>query len=188
MKIPLDRLQTKPGSHVIQVRSELDGLCGSFGTRFVGALRSGLKEAGFWRPGRLDAISYSDRYVASPLVGRLLVSALSSLAAESAPKGRPTPARLSTQALRPQLDREARRLHHDWRSETDRTSVLQALAKAAGIDLDVQVGPCPHSRRLALQFGEVAVSILLDQGFGFLMPARSPIFDFQGTPQAQARR
>ncbi|BCM84245.1 hypothetical protein [Methylobacterium indicum] len=184
-----DRLLPRPGARYIEPKTRLDGPSRSLGDRFAALVRPDLEAAGLWRPKQLVSVSYSDRYVRSPLVALLVVRAVSRLAAALAGPQRPR-FRLATAPLKFHDGAAPYRLSHDWRVETDREQVLRHLCQGAGLDLDLQVGQASHSRRLTLGYADGGTaSIVLDQGFGFLRPvAQAPHFDFREPAPAQAKR
>nr|WP_246748148.1 DEAD/DEAH box helicase [Methylobacterium sp. SD274] len=183
-----DSLLPRHGTRFIEPGRQLDGPIRGLGDRFLTLLRPELDAAGLWRPGQLTAISYSDRYVRSPLVALLVTRVAARLAAAlSGPQRRPL--LLMTTPLK-YNDSVPHRLSHDWRTEADRAVVIRHLCQTAGLDLELKVEPCSHSRRLTLSYTDGPDAVLvLDQGFGFLKPAASvPRFDFQEAAQMQAKR
>ncbi|WP_449410484.1 DEAD/DEAH box helicase [Methylobacterium komagatae] len=183
----LDRLLPRQGTRFIEPGRRLDGSSRGLGERFLTLLKPELNAVGLWRPGQLTAISYSDRYVRSPLVALLITRVAARLAtALSGPQRRPF--LLKTTPLK-QGDGVPNRLSHDWRTEADRSVVLRQLCQAGGLDLDLKVGTCSHSRQLTLTYADGTEAILvLDQGLGFLRPMATPRFDFQEAAAMQAKR
>jgi DEAD/DEAH box helicase domain-containing protein len=183
-----DQLLPKSGTAFIEVKARLDGPSRSLGDRFSALVRPYLEAVGRWRPGQLTALSYTDRYVSSPLVALLVVRVAARLAAMlGSPQHRPR-FHLATAPLRAQ-EGAPYRLVHDWRVEADRERVLRHLC-GDRLDLHLTVGPCAHSRRLTLIYADGSeATIVLDQGFGFLrLVAQPPRFEFQETAAAQAKR
>jgi len=185
--IDLNSLLPNPGVHFLEVCSELDGASRSLGTRLVEFIRLPLEELGLWRAGRLVAIHYSDRYVHSPIAADLVLSAAQGLAGALG-RGGQTALRIATAPLRQDDDRPPWRVTHNWRDEDDRAGAMTHAASARGLDLTLDVGACPHSRKLKLVFDDGEAQIILDQGFGFLRPARAQNFDFREEPAGQGKR
>lgn len=184
-----DRDQLLPRSETafIEVNSLLDGPSRNLADRFSSLIRPHLEAIGRWRPGELTALTYTDRYVHSPLVALLVVRIVRRLAGLLAGARAKPKFRLTTAPLR-QQDGFPNRLQHDWRSEADRDAVLHQLC-GDGLDLDLTVGACGHSRRLTLTYGDGSqAAIVLDQGFGFLKVVGPPRFEFQEKAVSQARR
>lgn len=185
--IDLKSLLPKSGVRFLEVRSELDGASRSLGTRLVEFIRPPLEELGLWRAGRLVAVHYSDRYVHSPIAADLVLSAAQGLAGALGGGGQ-TALLIATAPLRQDDDRPPWRVTHDWRDESDRAGAMVHAATARGLDLTLEVGSCPHSRKLKLVFDDGEAQVILDQGFGFLRPAHAQNFDFRGGPVGQGKR
>ncbi|GJE10075.1 DEAD/DEAH box helicase [Methylobacterium longum] len=182
-----DCLLPRQGTRFIEPGRRLDGPSRGLGERFLALLKPELEAAGLWRPGQLTAMSYSDRYVRSPLVA-LLVARVTTRLSTALSGSQRRPFLLTTTPLS-HNDGLPHRLSHDWRTETDRTVVLRQLFQAGGLDLELKVGPCSHSRRLTLSYADGPDAVLVfDQGFGFLKPqASAPRYDFQATAPMQAK-
>jgi hypothetical protein len=165
----------------------MDGASGTFGQRFAAYLKPVLEKAGLWYPGRLVAVEYMDRYIRSPWSAHLMIGAVSRLA-ELLATQKPVPLRVTTAELKYDEERTPYRIVHDWQDEDDRRQVLDALAAARGLDLDLMIDKGLHSRRLKLVYDNGEATIILDQGIAFLKPSLQPKFDFGETSASQAKR
>ena len=140
-------------------------------------------------------IIYSDRYVGSPLVGRLLLEAASGIANALGVSGKCTTIKLISRSI----DLSSRRpvsdtpflLGHDWRSDALRNAVLTSIAESIGLTLSVELRAVRHAREMLLEFIDGStIAIMLDQGFGCWREPRNvrPRFDFAKPPSEQAEQ
>lgn len=177
-------LLPKSGTKFIEVRGQLDGGTGDFGKRFAAWVRAQLSELSLSGEG-LRSVSYTDRYVSSPIVTRLVVDGIGALVSEHGSEA--TEVKLCLAPLRSGAERSPYRVQHDWQIEDDRVEVIAGIAEPWKMLPIVEVARQPHSRRLVLEFTSKTVELILDQGFGFLRPVLAKHFDFQVAPAAQAR-
>lgn len=185
--ISLETLLPASGTRYAEIGRRLDGPSLSFQDRFVGVLRPELEQTGFWRPGKLVGIEYSDRYLNSPLTVMLALKAMSGIASKLA-SGAKIDLRVSTAPLRLDSDRLPFRLNHDWQGERTRAEIVKLYGERLNVQPFLAVERCPHSRKMKLLFEDGAAIIAFDQGFGFLRTASPTLFDFQTSSVDQERR
>jgi DEAD/DEAH box helicase domain-containing protein len=184
--INVDSLLPISGTNYVQIERELDGRLSDFGDAFVRLLSSGIAAAG--GSGALVRIDYSDRYLQSPLVVRLLAEVLGALARAYPRSSGPVSAFVATNVLNAN-PRQPFAPDHDWCWPEDRGEVLQTLLTAKGFEVDLSERGASHGRMIVLTFSSGArVRVVLDQGFG---PWRTPHyarFDFGDAATNQARK
>ena len=185
MKTP-GQVSAKSTVHRISVQNGLDGSASGFGDRFWNLLRThtGVRQA-LASCGELQSMTYTDRYLLSPLSIRLLCT---TLLAAGAPTGvnvliRTTDGRAAGREGVPVS------IAHDWRDESTRKAVLGTLLRKAGFTCDVEVGSrsaLPHARVLRLSCEAGSVDMILDQGFGYWRSVKSVPFPFTASIAGQA--
>jgi len=77
----------------------------------------------------------------------------------------------------------------DWADTVTRNAVLDLSMSKIGVRSQIDVAAradLPHARTLRLEGAHRALTITLDQGFGFWQPSRRVPFDFGVSSQAQA--
>lgn len=169
-QVNLDSLLPRPGAHFLEVRDELNGPIVDFGRKLRDLLVPAIRMAGGDKP--LVAMTYSDRYLQSPLVVRLMAEALGGLR-DGLGGGGGLPVAILTNRLRPN-ERQPFAPDHDWQWEEDREAVLLSLLEERGFVPTLTDTGAAHGRFLTLQFnGGGTVRVVLDQGFG---PWRTPSF------------
>lgn len=168
MPAPLDLLALvnalAGGAQLHRITGELDGSIDSFGQRFWGLVRS-------LAPALVDAmdahgvaqVTYSDRYVVSPLTIRIVWEALHA-----------TPGRRTTTSLRvltKVIDRQNGR-NAPWRfdqffqSTDDRNAILEQLVGRGSV-VAASRSDRAHERVLILELADGRIATInLDQGFG----------------------
>ncbi|MEQ6291818.1 hypothetical protein ACFPAG_14510 [Vogesella sp. GCM10023246] len=179
------------------VQSECNGALQGFGSRLWGYLCSQTPKLAALlndEQNAITAISYSDRYLRSPLVLALLLEFLYALGKTPAgEKGLPTIDLRTSTFSRPHITATARNSasqfrHHDWSDEEIRNQVLTGIFEYAGLAMmaDPVVGKIPHARELFLSFasGE-QVRICLDQGVSYWATAGREFFDFHASIDQQ---
>jgi DEAD/DEAH box helicase domain-containing protein len=172
-----------PNLILVEIRGELDGSTGSLPERIRALLSAnGLSEA--FRSEAM-AITYADRYLASPLSLRLATALIDAF--------RPTPRTRVTVTTQPLRTRDAgpdpSTVKHDWRSQTQRSTVVSQWWRTSGRGHWIwSVMPeMPHARRLSITFaGGVTLELTLDQGMGFLSSLGFRSFPFQSEEARQA--
>lgn len=185
--IDLESLLPAPDTRFVEIGARLDGPSMAFSDRFLALVQPELTKVGFWRPGKLVGIEYSDRFVHSPLAAMLTIKGIAGLknklAAASGVK-----IRIATQPLRESDGRTPYRLNNDWMDEETREDVVALMAKRAALQLTFDVGPCPHARKMRLIFDDGEALIAFDQGFGFMKTQMPTQFDFRLSAADQERR
>lgn len=185
--VDLTSLLPASGTRYTEFGARLNGASRTFDDRFIDLIGPELAQANLWRSGKLTAIEYSDRYINSPLAAQLVVKAVSVLARKLA-GGKKIGARIVTAPLRALDAKSPYRVNHDWQDEDARADVIQGLAKRGGLDAELDVGTCPHSRRMRLVFEDGEALIVFDQGFGYLRTEVPVSFDFRATASDQEKR
>ncbi len=177
----------------IAIKEELDGPIGSFGERFWDCLGGHVQELDKrLRDGvSIETITYSDRYIRSPLAATLLFSALKA-AIERWPEAfSRTGLRLHTSFV--QFDsREQVFLSHNWTDSGLQKEVLTELfSKLSQHSPEVRqttYRDCPHARELGLRWTDGAAwRLRLDQGFGYWAAPAAPRFRFDEDPRNQVK-
>ena len=141
----------------------------------------------------LTAVSYSDRYIATPWALLLLREVLLDLVREERSNSR-TALRLLTRSLRRDLrpSRFGRSVSDQWQDDAARLSFFtQAFGMGNGRlrwkgPLEFESGPAPHFRELRLEWENGAAwSLKLDQGVGYWRCRPSSDFPFDKNPGEQ---
>jgi hypothetical protein len=189
----LDSLVPRPEAVFRKIKNELDGPLATFGMRFAAFIKPSLERLDGWKVGQLGKITYSDRYLRSPLVARLFLSVAGGLVGALAAPGQHIPVRLLSSASDGRGGREYREppflFGHDWREDAVRIDSMKAAARPLNIDLSVELRDVAHAREMRLEFANgQSILLALDQGFGCWREARGvrPRFDFGKTATEQA--
>ena len=186
LTVDLDSLLPPSGTRFLEIGNQFDGSLLDFGRRFAAMLAPVIREAG--GTGTLIGMSYSDRYLQSPLVVRLMTDALSALRDGLGGRVQDMPLKIDTNRFKPN-ERQPYAPDHDWQWEEDRREILLALLEQHGFAADLEEGKAAHGRVITLAFvGGKSVRVILDQGFG---PWRTPAFakfNFGDDALTQARR
>ena len=162
--VSLDKLQPSPGALVKAIADDLDSDLSRFGKKTADVLRTLLSEAGAPVDQRIVELSYSDRYLNSPLVVRLALETFKELARPT--PGEPVSVLLHLQALKPS-DRSTRSLWDDWKRGDDRLDVISLYGRRIGLAVTSREGAPRHGRVLEITYANGAkASVLFDQGFG----------------------
>lgn len=179
------------GYQRVHVTRQLDGPVEGFGKRFwklVGQAGPAIQEklAG---DVKLRSVAYSDRYVKSPLVGRLVAEVLGALRGYRGGASEETTLYVVTTEA--QSDRFPRHLAHDWPEASQQRETLSELLGKIGATVHVEANRrgTLHHRAIELEWDdETFVEIILDQGLGFLLARPAPSFPFgaSGARQAEA--
>lgn len=159
-----------------------------FGEQFTNhSLRPKLEELNRWIVGRLVGLTYSDRYLRSPLSLLLAMNSLAALGKELASPDCILPCTITTHKLGGgDWNRTANRLFDNWVNEQNRADVAQGYARHVGLKLEWNVDSAPHRRELILLYdGGQSCRIFLDQGFGYWRSDRVAKFDFRKSPDEQ---
>lgn len=183
--VVIEHLTSSPGAVVRSINDDLDVGIARFGSAAASLMRSMLIEAGAPEDMRITELSYSDRYLNSPLVVRMALDTLKELG-RPAP-GEPLAVSLHIQTIRP-TDRGSRSVWDDWKDADDRAAVISLYGRRIGLSVTSREGVPRHGRVLTVTFANgTKASVLLDQGFGaWGVDGASPRFDFGATPTQQA--
>ncbi|MEA1071764.1 DEAD/DEAH box helicase [Sphingomonas sp. LY160] len=167
--VDLDELLPISGTRFIELRDELDGNITGFGDRMASMLLPSIRAVAGKTP--LTKITYSDRYLQSPLVARLMTEALASLRDALGVPGESVPVKIITNRLRPN-ERQPFGPEHDWQWEEDRAAVLLGMMEKRALTPELVEKGADHGRMLTITFADGRdVRIVFDQGFG---PWRTP--------------
>ncbi|OWJ63611.1 DEAD/DEAH box helicase [Inquilinus limosus] len=158
---------------IFEIGTEFDGPAAGFGSRLRAALmaRNVALADVFAEP--CTEIRYSDRYLFSPLVIRLIVETFRGIADAS------TRINVETYANRKSgRPRIGKRLKDDWPDEADRDVVFEHLLATIGPSARLIRGQnVPHRRRLDFATKRGSGTIFFDQGVGSWSAASSDAFD-----------
>lgn len=119
----------------------------------------------------LSRISYTDRYLASPLAVRLLFEVVRHVLTASGTADKSCAMHLTTAQLKASHPLPPMKLHHDWQNNVDRVDVVKGLfgdhLRPCQVDIkDKQ--QLPHARELVLEWADGArMQIGLDHGLGY---------------------
>lgn len=181
----------RPTTIRLTIRDQLDGPFNSFGARFWAELRK-LPAFSAWvaRQPEILRISYSDRYMFSPLTVRLLHSVLSELPFSRSGEGR-LPLSIATMAARTdQRYNLPERFQDDWTSSTIRDEILKAILGVSGFTVALEIADrrqLVHARCLTIETkAHGSLDLLLDQGFGHWVTRGRIPFDFTAATAKQA--
>ncbi|MCB9880155.1 MAG: DUF1998 domain-containing protein [Planctomycetes bacterium] len=179
------RPQPTSGVHRIVVRDELDGPLHRVGERLRELISRTVPDLGELLGAGLDSITYSDRYLVSPLSAAVALQMLNGLSAAQ------TRVDLRTAAMTNPRSGRAWRVDHDWREPRDHQEVLQAatrrvLGPNACLSVAQHTSALPHARKMELSGGGRTWILHFDQGVGFLRRATARDFDFDADPASQA--
>ncbi len=183
-KVRVESLRGKSGSHQeLIVRNQLDGNLSGFGKRFWGALVGASPALGAkLNSSRLASVSYSDRYIQTPLAARLMVEVVRGLAAFPAWAPEDTGVAVVSTTSSSQMGRLPTTFTDDWRHSVQKKQVIEAairkIAPAGTFDLKVR-RETSHYRELELRWSDGAKwHVRLDQGLGFVGMPRPLGFPF----------
>jgi len=190
--ISVDDLRPPIGHEVREfaVGGQLDGTVSGFGSKFWQLIQKFTPDARqLLTKESPSTVSYSDRYLLSPLVIRLLFEVVRSIPGIC----NDTPIEVSS--MQPRQTGQSRysgRLHDNWQLDDDRCRVMKTMF--AKVDLQGSLvlrgrRALPHERRLTLNWADGSkLQVRLDQGFGFWRSGRVMPFDFSSSIQSQAIR
>ena len=177
----------------IAITRQLDGSITGLGERFwrmIEGASPALRE-------RLDgtvplrSVMYSDRYVRSPLVARLVRCVVDGLRGRRGGVGSRTRLTIHTTSS-PDDRRRPWSLGDDWVSRSDHEAVLVALfsdVPGANVLVKGMSDATAHHRELRLEWEDgSACEIQLDHGLGFLKLRRKVQHRFDEAPDVQAKR
>ncbi|AQR74192.1 DEAD/DEAH box helicase [Sphingomonas sp. LM7] len=160
---------------IFEIGSELDGPAVGFGARLMGALTTRNSTLADVFSGPCTEICYSDRYLFSPLVVRLVVEMLRGLSDGN------TRIEIETLAQRKSNYRPGRgKLKDDWQDEADRDLVFRHLLGT--ISAAARLAPSQsvaHRRRLDFKTARGSGTIFFDQGVGSWAVSSNEGFDMR---------
>ncbi len=165
------------------ITNELDGSISRFGAAFWKIVIN-LRPQAFANGKQVSSVVYNDRYMRSPLTGRLLLEAWKKMPLRSAE----TQLEILSEAVG-HVTRPGHLLHHGWEGDALRQTVLEGLFPGALVRLTTK-SACAHARFFKLSFEDGStVTVFLDQGFGAWRDAssRATRFDHQASATNQAR-
>ena len=185
--------QTAPGVIALTIHRELDGPSATFGDRAWTLLEQQAPELArhLRGSGLLQSVSYSDRYLRSPLAFVLLHGLLEGLACYPGGLTPTTVIQINTAKLDRPASETPRLLFHDWRDGGDRQQVVETWFTETWpkfIWQEASSRTLPHARELTLIWNDSdRWTIRLDQGFGYwgAAPRIRPEFPFDYEPARQ---
>jgi DEAD/DEAH box helicase domain-containing protein len=179
-----------PGSFR-EVKLDLDGPASTLGARFwtLIAQEHAQLKANLSSGKRIKRVSYSDRYIVSPLTAKVLSVVIDHLRGAGL-IGADTEVTIRTAPG--QSDRYPGRFFDNWQSDRTQEAVLQHLLEAvsgATVAVGIQARrDMDHQREMRLEFADGHTAcIRLDHGLSFMECAGDCRFDFNAAPQSQAR-
>jgi hypothetical protein len=189
-----DLRRAPPGNVLeLQIRNELDGPVADFGARFWRMLADAQPSlrARFKSGGALKEIHYTDRYLKSPLVVKLLGQVIFALADMEHVVNSDTQLIIRTAEIEPKPN-TPQRIEHDWQRDMARNKVAELFFQqdfAGRVEVDSRhYRQLPHARELCLIWQEGTQFIVrLDQGMGYWGTLNPVEFKFAGTPSIQAQ-
>ena len=181
-----DSLLPASGTRFLELRNEIDGTIAGFGQRLISRLLPAVRAAG--GIGTLEGIDYTDRYLQSPLVVRLMAEALIALRDNLAAPGMALPVVITTNRFKPN-ERQPYAPDHDWQWAEVRRDVVLNLLEAGNLTPVLDERGAGHGRVITLHFDSGnRVRIVLDQGFGPWRTPRFAKFDFGDDATRQAQK
>ena len=154
------------------VTTELDGSIRQFGTKFW-KLVCAMHPQSFAAGRHISQVTYSDRYMRSPLTSRLLFEVWRKMPLKDAET------KLSIVSERLEYDgRRAHQLHHNWEDDKLRRAVLAEMFPSVQLNFGAKAD-CPHARFFKITFADQStLDISLDQGFGAWRESESRLTRF----------
>jgi superfamily II DNA or RNA helicase len=181
-----DRLLPKASTAVHTIEQDNGRPLRLFGDWITKIIQTELEPLGLWKPGELSGITYSDRYLRSPLTVALALRSIRSIRDALNGKGSGLPVRISTLPLPATYARANYYIYQDWQRPDDREQVIRRLAETWNLDLKFDEACSRHARELHLQFTRgTGARLYFDQGFGFWRTGKER-FDFGASPSRQA--
>jgi DEAD/DEAH box helicase domain-containing protein len=188
-------LRVKPSgtAATLELGAALEGPVTGFGTRFWNqvlsvapdlAARLGAKAA-------IREVRYSDRYLRTPFMLRLVLEVLRDLRKRAGVGANGAEVRIVTAHLEGSRHRVPKDMGENWPATAQRGTLLeQALPHVGwkGELLEMEKWRTSHARVLRIGWEDGhAWSMNLDQGFGFLQPAKSEKYEFSGDPARELK-
>lgn len=166
-------LRTTPFGFVeLRLSEQCDGAVDRFGERAWSEVLNAVPGLAERLAGDqpIRRLSYSDRYIRSPLALRLLFEFLRHLKTLAGGIGENTEVSIATSQLQRNDTREPFLFQHDWRDAQDRNSARRELFNSLGNVrfTESQNRHLPHARELILEWeGYTPWVVRLDQGVGY---------------------
>lgn len=184
----LGEIRPKTGDIEVDIHKDLDGTIARFGDRIWALLcdKSPGLRAALEGNDPLQSVTYTDRYVVSPLAAALLLEALTALRERATVVSGTLPVAITGREFESKK-RAPQRIWHDWLSDVDRDHALQEALDYVGFEAQVRSEPgIEHGRMLKLVFESgKKIRIRLDQGFSYWLVDRNmshrqqQLFDFK---------
>ena len=171
--------------HVLTPGARLDGSATGFGQRFWEWIEKTLPlETAAMRKLGVAEITYSDRYLLTPVAVLLLAGVVAGMPGAGSARVRIDLAPSGTRGGDPW------RVFDGFEHDRDRVAVLAALLPTARVTLAERKTDLPHRREFAFTLKDGRrYRLLFDQGFGAWRAIGSEIrHDFQALPDSQARK
>lgn len=193
--VSIDSLRPQASQRVAEIRitQGLDGPADRFGFRFWHLVRRKIPALADRLSGNLpiQALSYSDRYLNSPISVLLLERIISQLLDFPGGLSESSEIAINTAELGSSHGSWPRFWSHDWQSEHEREQVMTRVFAKRPFSLALDIQPkhhTPHERFLRLDWGQGAQwEIRLDQGVGYWTPSgKGNYFPFEQNEAGQA--
>ncbi len=188
---PEETARARPGAYSEMVISgQLDGELEGVGRRFFHLLCAHVQGLERRLDGAtpLEAVSYGDRYVRSPLNAAVAYRVLATLRAFPGGISASTTIRLQTAGHYPRRNHATKALKNDWPEIAEQEPALQALfADLGAVELAVSSHQdAHHFRELELRWPDRRLKLRLDHGLTFLRTVDPVRWRFQESPAQQA--
>lgn len=158
----------------IEIANQLDGSLNGFAGRFWDHLRneSGLLNEIFEGKDRITEVTYTDRYVCSPLVVNHLVNVIHELGVRCSSS---FAIRVMGRQYQKNDSRTPWQCRHDWLSSQERDEAIRQAFEYCGLEGEVlSLHSLPHYRQLQLQLHSgKRLTIQFDQGLSYWEADRS---------------
>lgn len=192
-RIRVEALRGSRGTHVeLLVGAQLDGPIESFGQRLWDLLTSGmpaLKQR--LSSGQVVAVTYSDRYVQSPLAARLVIESIRTLISDPGWATRGATARIVSSSRPPQPGPLPWQYGDDWRHSLQKKQAIEEALRNVcpnGVFELRERREMRHLRELTLVWTDGSSwHARFDQGFGFLGTTQATRFPFDRIASEQAK-
>jgi DEAD/DEAH box helicase domain-containing protein len=185
------RVQPPGTVSLIEFGAEARGPISRLGSTFWASVASTCRDV----RGRIQAqapiaeVEYVDRYVSSPLAMRALLEVVRAVVQAAGKGAAETRIRLVTADV--SEDRLGAFVHHNWTDSTTRLRTLKSASQQFAFSIDIETRDrrqMPHARHLHIRWADGrSWTLYLDEGFGFLQTPRSVRFNFNASPDQQAR-
>ncbi|WP_081759339.1 DEAD/DEAH box helicase [Thioalkalivibrio sp. HK1] len=187
-----DLRQSFPGTIAeIRIFSEIDGSIQNFGINLwemIDKVYPDLRKRLLTDQG-VRKITYSDRYIASPLAVRLIYEMLAELARCLSTDIDELSWKLRTGALNSKDSRSPQDIGHNWKYASDRKAIIEEIFGGLSGDFcfeETAQGEVPHARELQIEWASGEQwHLRLDQGVGFWRTEKRTLFSFDAFPAEQ---